>query len=243
MEYFSGGIAYALIGIHALLPVHFFRASLKETTPFNLRFRDSKVLITSFLIFYALSATFFLVFERILYLKHPEVYAMTLSSLLAFVSVIGVSLSQKIWNKRNAFSMLLLFMALSITLIFSAYLRESIISLAAINILFVAMLAVLIKNQQLNINPAIQEHLDDYNLTKRQRQVAELILSGLSFVQIARRLKIAESTASKHGSDIYAKTGCSDKATFYQKFHETYEASQAIEEESMAEPNIKARTP
>ena len=40
----------------------------------------------------------------------------------------------------------------------------------------------------------------------------------MSYGQIARHLNIAESTASKHGSDIFAKTNCSDKRSFYVKF-------------------------
>lgn len=49
-------------------------------------------------------------------------------------------------------------------------------------------------------------------LTKREREIAELITAGLTDRQIAARLVIAERTVDTHVSRILAKLGCASRA-------------------------------
>jgi DNA-binding NarL/FixJ family response regulator len=49
-------------------------------------------------------------------------------------------------------------------------------------------------------------------LSTREREVLDLLVDGLSIVQIAPRLYIAETTAKTHVSHIYEKLGASNRA-------------------------------
>ena len=62
-------------------------------------------------------------------------------------------------------------------------------------------------------NPRVTEEfqLDGYELTPRERQVAELLLQGESYKEIAARLDIAVSTAKSHVLRVYEKPGASNK--------------------------------
>ncbi len=53
-------------------------------------------------------------------------------------------------------------------------------------------------------------------LSDREREVAALVLEGLSYAQVARELFITRSTVSFHLSRIYAKTGTSSRHEFTQ---------------------------
>jgi DNA-binding CsgD family transcriptional regulator len=57
----------------------------------------------------------------------------------------------------------------------------------------------------------------EYQLTKRQFEVAKLILQDKSFKEICNELHIAENTATRHASDIYSRTNCTDKREFILK--------------------------
>nr|WP_246311951.1 LuxR C-terminal-related transcriptional regulator [Leifsonia naganoensis] len=56
------------------------------------------------------------------------------------------------------------------------------------------------------------------DLSEREREVAALILEGLSYTQVAKELFITRSTVSFHLSRIYAKTGTASR-------HELVEAA------------------
>jgi DNA-binding NarL/FixJ family response regulator len=49
--------------------------------------------------------------------------------------------------------------------------------------------------------------LGNLGLTERERDVAELAVSGFSYAQIARDLFVAQTTVGYHLSNIYAKCG------------------------------------
>ncbi len=49
--------------------------------------------------------------------------------------------------------------------------------------------------------------LGGLGLTERERDVAELAVSGFSYAQIARNLFVAQTTVGYHLSNIYAKCG------------------------------------
>lgn len=62
------------------------------------------------------------------------------------------------------------------------------------------------------------ENFNSYCLSKRQIEVAYLMLENLTYAQIATELFISTNTATKHGSDILKKTKSSTKAHFITKF-------------------------
>ena len=56
------------------------------------------------------------------------------------------------------------------------------------------------------------------NLTRREIEIAVSILSKLNYKRIAEDLFIAESTVSKHASNIFKKTGVRNRTEFYKRF-------------------------
>jgi len=52
----------------------------------------------------------------------------------------------------------------------------------------------------------IKSKNDNYDLTKREAQVLELICKGFSDIQIAEKLNIVERTVEKHKANLYQKT-------------------------------------
>jgi DNA-binding CsgD family transcriptional regulator len=62
--------------------------------------------------------------------------------------------------------------------------------------------------------PALKTRLPapDPGLTKRERQLVELLDEGWRFKQIARRLEISEATAKTHGRNLFRKLGASSRA-------------------------------
>jgi DNA-binding CsgD family transcriptional regulator len=48
-------------------------------------------------------------------------------------------------------------------------------------------------------------------LSDREREVATLVLEGLSYAQIANALFVTRSTVGFHLSNVYAKTGTSSR--------------------------------
>lgn len=56
------------------------------------------------------------------------------------------------------------------------------------------------------------------NLTRREIEITLSILENLTYKQIARDLFIAESTVSKHASNIYKKTGVKNKRQFINRY-------------------------
>ncbi len=62
-------------------------------------------------------------------------------------------------------------------------------------------------------------HRLPHDLTEREMEVGLLASSGLSNREIARRLVIAEKTASKHLERVFSKTGCSRRAQLSGLLH------------------------
>ncbi|WP_417364018.1 response regulator transcription factor [Galbibacter sp.] len=56
------------------------------------------------------------------------------------------------------------------------------------------------------------------DLTRREIEVALSILGNLSYKNIAKDLFIAESTVSKHASNIFKKTGVKNRREFLNRF-------------------------
>ena len=56
------------------------------------------------------------------------------------------------------------------------------------------------------------------DLTRREIEIAVSILSDLSYRNIAKDLFIAESTVSKHASNIFKKTGAKNRRDFLKRF-------------------------
>jgi DNA-binding CsgD family transcriptional regulator len=56
------------------------------------------------------------------------------------------------------------------------------------------------------------------NLTRREIEITLSILSNLSYKQIGKDLFIAESTVSKHASNIYKKTGVKNRRQFINRY-------------------------
>jgi non-specific serine/threonine protein kinase len=70
-----------------------------------------------------------------------------------------------------------------------------------------------------------QQQGDTVRLTKRERQIAELIARGLSNKQIASTLKIATVTAKTHVRNIMEKMQChSRQVCAVTLVHESYRA-------------------
>lgn len=57
-----------------------------------------------------------------------------------------------------------------------------------------------------------------YELSKRQLEVASMMLLDKTFAEIADELNLANNTVSKHASDIYRKTNTVNVEQFKQKF-------------------------
>lgn len=56
------------------------------------------------------------------------------------------------------------------------------------------------------------------NLTRREIEITLSILSNLSYKQIAKEMFIAESTVSKHASNIYKKIGVKNRRQFISRY-------------------------
>lgn len=72
-----------------------------------------------------------------------------------------------------------------------------------------------------NSNPnqdSVKTKLIFQNLTRREFEIALSILSKTSYKKIAKDLFIAESTVSKHASNIFKKSGLRNKREFLNRF-------------------------
>ena len=65
---------------------------------------------------------------------------------------------------------------------------------------------------------AIESKIFYEDLTRREIEIALSILSELSYRNIAKDLFIAESTVSKHASNIFKKTGVKNRCEFLKRF-------------------------
>ena len=62
------------------------------------------------------------------------------------------------------------------------------------------------------------ENFNSYCLSKRQIEIAYLMLENFTYAEIGKELFISTNTASKHGSDILKKTNMTSKSQFIAKF-------------------------
>lgn len=219
-----------LIGIQLLVIRNFVKMAWKRIQNLANRVRNKTFLFGVYISSCIVIIVSYSIFDFVIGSQQPHIYALAISSLITLALFIGLLITSHSWKSNYAFGILLLFMTLVVTFISSAYLRSDILSLVVVNAIFIAMLIAIHITVYLESREDVKEILDDYNLTKRQREVAELLLSGMNYGQIAKHLNIAESTASKHGSDIFAKTNCKDKSSFRSKFeHYHAEMNKAID--------------
>ena len=76
-------------------------------------------------------------------------------------------------------------------------------------------------NKKQNEYPA-KDRIVYENLTKREIEVALSILSNQSYKEISKDLYFAESTVSKHASNIYKKTGVKNRRQFLLGFRKKF---------------------
>jgi DNA-binding CsgD family transcriptional regulator len=69
---------------------------------------------------------------------------------------------------------------------------------------------------------------DKFSLSRRERQIALLVIEGLSYKKIAEKLFISLATVKTHIIHIYSKTGASNKMVLAQKCRRTSPASLKI---------------
>jgi len=67
---------------------------------------------------------------------------------------------------------------------------------------------------------SLDQRLKPYKLTKRQAEIARLLLKRMSRTQIADQLNISESTVSTHCSALFEKTDTFSRSDFILKFTE-----------------------
>lgn len=79
------------------------------------------------------------------------------------------------------------------------------------------MYEVFAMNKEQAINSADTKIIYE-NLTRREIEITLAILSNLSYKQIAEEMFIAESTVSKHASNIYKKTGVKNRRQFINRY-------------------------
>jgi DNA-binding CsgD family transcriptional regulator len=79
------------------------------------------------------------------------------------------------------------------------------------------MYEVFAMNKEQAINSADTKIIYE-NLTRREIEITLSILSNLSYKQIAKDLFIAESTVSKHASNIFKKTVVKNRTEFLKRF-------------------------
>ncbi|AYF44030.1 MULTISPECIES: helix-turn-helix transcriptional regulator [Halobacteriovorax] len=68
------------------------------------------------------------------------------------------------------------------------------------------------KNLSEGISDKINEQLDDWNLTKSEKDIALLLLKGLSIKEIADIRSTAEKTIKQHCTKIYQKSNLSGRS-------------------------------
>jgi DNA-binding CsgD family transcriptional regulator len=65
-------------------------------------------------------------------------------------------------------------------------------------------------------NRGKKQFQNDYNITNREFQIIDLVLSGLSNKIIAEKLGISERTVETHRLNVYAKIGISDRIELFK---------------------------
>jgi DNA-binding CsgD family transcriptional regulator len=76
------------------------------------------------------------------------------------------------------------------------------------------------KNTEIEIvfdEKRFQENCADFNLTAREREIIHLLAKAYTYKEIAEELFISDRTVAKHISNIYSKTGVSQKSELLAK--------------------------
>jgi len=60
---------------------------------------------------------------------------------------------------------------------------------------------------------------ENYNLTNREKEMLEVLITGISYLEIAQKFKLTEKTISKHASNIFQKTNCKNKKELISLFN------------------------
>jgi DNA-binding CsgD family transcriptional regulator len=60
--------------------------------------------------------------------------------------------------------------------------------------------------------------LTNYQFTRKEKELVNLILTDLTFVEIGKIVHLSGGTCSRHATNIYRKTGCQSRAEFREKF-------------------------
>lgn len=79
-------------------------------------------------------------------------------------------------------------------------------------------------------NQPLQKSLLQFGLTPAELNVAYLILNGKSYTEIGEAMYIVHGTASKHGSNIFKKTGTKNRTAFVKRFGGEIKALKSAEE-------------
>lgn len=171
---------------------------------------------------------FYLLSVDIIEMDHPEIAVVSLSGIVLFGAILLMLFlnAPELNIEAKSLQQIATFFAVLLALItvFIVLKSERGLLIGA-NLLFILMLfTLLIASKR---KKPLRQHalLSDFNLTNRQTQVARLMMKGFSYSEIADKLSIAESTASKHGSDIFAKTSSQDRMEFFAKFFEEFQLS------------------
>ncbi len=72
-------------------------------------------------------------------------------------------------------------------------------------------LSLLPKSKNTQLESRIIKYCKFYKLTNRESEVLDLLVQGLTTVQITKRLNIVNRTVESHLASIFAKTGCNNR--------------------------------
>ena len=67
-------------------------------------------------------------------------------------------------------------------------------------------------DNQISNEARLEQNFDKHNLTERQAEVAKLLLTGLSYKEIAQKLTISIDTLNSHVKALYPKLGVNSRA-------------------------------
>jgi DNA-binding CsgD family transcriptional regulator len=70
----------------------------------------------------------------------------------------------------------------------------------------------------INYNHSLSNRLDTFNLTKREKEIVQLVLNGLSSVAIAEKCFVTEGTIKNHRKNIYRKLGIKSQSELFINF-------------------------
>ncbi|MCR9171943.1 MAG: helix-turn-helix transcriptional regulator [bacterium] len=229
LENKNQGIPIVILAIQAFVLFTFVRSFRNSLDIIELRFRKRMFSIGVYAVSFAILILSYLLFIYI-QISSPHLHAIALGGLIIFAILLTFIVSHFSWRSRIPSRIFFLFFIAAIAFVSSAFYHSETSTMLSVNTIFITMFLAVIFGSRLAAKEEPKASLEDFNLTKRQKQVAELMLSGLSYGQIAKKLHIAESTASKHGSDIFAKTGCTDKNSFRAKFAEAEKVEELVAE-------------